>query len=126
GSLVAQEPHKYLGLPQSGIAEELIQRVGKAVLSTVIDEDFLKFERLFTPDAVDKLVKAALTAAGNHPEILGADNQGIRNIVTTVAKELAQSTAKLGSDFLLETARLVIEKSGENLEQLMPGGVAKP
>jgi hypothetical protein len=126
GRLVVEQPQKFLGTPGGGLAEELIQRVGKAVLSTVIDDQFVNFERLFTPQAVDQLVKAALTAVGNHPEILGVNNDGIRNIVTELAKELSQSTLQLGPDFLLEAARLVIEKTGENLEQLMPDGVAGP
>ncbi len=117
GETVLANPNIYLGIENVG-KQALVSSVGTSILDVIIDEDSIDLSELFSRHALDKVVKAALIAVSENPDIIGVDNEGVKKILTQLAKDLGKSSATLGLDILPEVMRLVIEKSAQNLELL--------
>jgi hypothetical protein len=76
---------------------------------------------------VDLVLKAALTAVAKHPEILvDKKDAGLRALLVSVASELGQFDTLLTPAVVPEVTRLILEKTGENLELLWPEMAKKP
>lgn len=127
GRMVLEDPRTFLGVEPAGEAA-LISEVGKGVLGLVLDGPDGDLSRLFSREGVDVVLKAALTTVGQHPEILvrGKEHQGLRVLLASVTSELAQYDTVLTPAMLPEVTRLILEKTGENLEQLWPEMATKP
>ena len=117
GETVIAKPNLYLGIDNLG-QQALVSSVGTSILDVIIDEDSVDLPELFSRDSLDKVVRGALVAVAENPDIFGVDNQGIKKILTQLAKDIGQSTTALGPDILPEVMRLVIEKSAQNLDLL--------
>jgi hypothetical protein len=116
--MVLEDPTTFLGVEPAGEAA-LISEVGKGVLGLVLDAP--DGSRLFSRKAVDVVVRAAVGAVARHPEILvDRKDAGLRALLTAVAGELGQFDTPLTPGVLPEIARMILEKTGENLEQLWP------
>ena len=125
GQTIFAEPAKFLGI--GGPAEgQLVSRVGQAILDSILDRDQIHLGQLITRDSLDRIAKAALAVVGQHPELFGADNQGLKNLIAATAQALAQSSTKIGRDFLPEAIRIILEKTADNFELLLPGGPDQP
>ena len=125
GRLVLSDPGRFLGVPQGG-HQALISSVGNSVLDLVLDGD-RGLEGLLSRQGVETILQAALKTVGEHPEILGAGgNDGVKKLITGVATELSQVKDLLTVGALPEVARLVLEKTGENLALFWPDLAADP
>lgn len=120
---VLSNPTKFLGTAE-GAESAMVTSVGRALMDVILTDstEVIRLEALFSRDAVDKIVKAALNTLGDHPELLGTSNEGLRNILSQVAKDLAASSRVLDPDILPEMMRLVLEKTSRNLDILWPTG----
>jgi hypothetical protein len=73
------------------------------------------------------VIKAALATLGEHPEILAqTDNEGLKTLLAQTATELSQFDTLLNPDVLPDLLRLVIEKTGQNLDLIWPDLKNKP
>jgi hypothetical protein len=125
GRLVLEDPRTFLGLEPAGQAA-LVSEVGTSVLGLILEPD-RDLSRVFSREGVDVVMKAALTAVARHPEILvGRKDQGLRALLVAVAGELSQYDTLLTPAVVPEVTRLILEKTGENLEQLWPEMARKP
>jgi hypothetical protein len=125
GETVFAEPEKFLGVAGAG-QSELISGVGQAVLAAVLSKDKVDLGALLTRESLDRVVKAALAAVANHPELVHANSPFLKNLIGTAAGELAQSSVQIGSDFLPEAIRLILESTATHLDLLMPAGPDQP
>jgi len=118
---VLADPSSVLGI---GEAEaKFIQEVGKTIADLVIgddDNDKLKFQTLMSGEGINTVVKATLAAVAKNPEILKIGNQGLRKIIVGVANGLSTQPNLLTKDIFPELARLILEKSANNLELVWP------
>ena len=126
GRMVLEVPKTFLGVKPAGEAA-LISEVGKGVLGLILDDPDSDLSRVFSREGVDVVVKAALGAVAKHPEIL-ADKKdaGLRALLASVAGELSQFDTLLTPGMVPEITRVILEKTGENLEQLWPDLAKKP
>jgi hypothetical protein len=126
GRMVLEDPKTFLGIKPAGEAA-LVSEVGKGVLGLILDEPDGDLSRVFSREGVDVVMKAALTTVAKHPEILvGKKDQGLRALLVSVAGELGRYDTLLTPAMLPEVTRLILEKTGENLEQLWPEMAKKP
>jgi hypothetical protein len=125
GATVFAEPERFLGI--SGATEaEMVSGVGRALLTSLMAENGLNLNALFTRESLDRVVKAELLVVGNHPELVTNDNLFLKNLIEVTATELAQTTTPLGRAFLPEAVRIILENTATNLELLMPEGKDRP
>lgn len=125
GETVLANPEKFLKVRQGG-KSELVTSVGSAILDIVTDENEMEIEALFSHHTLDKVIKAALSVLATHPELIEKDEEGLKKIISQVAKGLSASSQKIGPDILPEVMRLVLEKTSHNLELVWPGHVTDP
>ena len=126
GRMVLEDPKTFLGLEPAGEAA-LVSEVGKGVLGLILDEPDGDLSRVFSREGVDTVMKAALTAVARHPELLvGTRDQGLRALLVSIASELGQFETVLTPAMLPEVTRLILEKTGENLELLWPEMARRP
>ena len=120
GQLVLAEPKRFLGVP--GDAEgALVTQVGHAVLGLVLDQDKLDSQRLFSTKGLGKIIQAALSVAGEHPEILiGSKDSALQTLLGEIAQQLSQYDTPLTPDLLPELVRIILSKTGEHLALLWP------
>jgi hypothetical protein len=105
----------------------LVQQAGGAVLSLLTTDTGLDIRAVVSRDGVEKILGAALEAAAEHPEVFGVEgNAGLTRILGEVAGALAEYPKLVSTDVLPEIARLLLERTGENLELLWPGGAEDP
>lgn len=118
GETVLSNPAKFLG-EMTPAKSEMITSVGKALMDVILNT---KLDAYFSQESIDKVVKAMLKTIGEHPELLGLRNEGFRNILSQIAKDLAASSKALDPDILPEVMRLVLEKTARNLDLLWQPG----
>jgi len=117
---VLDNPGRFLGVDDEGKGE-LVESIGTAVLDLILSDTTPKVEALFSKEGLDTVLKAALEAVAEHPEILtDTDNQGVKKIITETARSLTGIESLTTPDVLPEIARIVLAKSGENLALLLP------
>ncbi len=126
GKMVLDDPQTFLGVKPSGEAA-LVSDVGKAVLTLILDAPAGDLSRVFSRQSVDTVTKAALTAVAQHPEILvDKKNQSLQALLSSVAGELGQFDSLTTAGVLPEVTRLILEKTGENLDLLWPDLAKNP
>jgi len=120
GRLVVAHPERYLGMSDAGRGA-VVAHVGCAVLGLVLDQPDKRLDHMFSRDGLEKVIKAALTTLGEHPEILGqTENEGLRALLSQTAKELSGFDTLLNPDVLPEMLRVVLEKTAQNLDLIWP------
>lgn len=125
GRMVLENPKTFLGIKADGEAA-LVADVGKSVLGLILSEPG-DLSRVFSRESVDVVMKAALTAVARHPEILGdKKDKGLPALLVSVAAELGQYETLVSSAILPDITRLILEKTGENLERLWPAMARSP
>ena len=126
GRLVLSQPERFLGVDDEAHGA-LVTNVGNAVLDLVLDQPEMKLDRIFGREGLETVIKAALSTLGDHPEILvQTDNEGLRTLLSQTAEELSQFDTLLNPDMLPEMLRVVLEKTGQNLDLLWPDLKNKP
>lgn len=125
GRLVLSDPGRFFGVDDPG-RTELISKVGNSLLDLVLAENG-KWGRLITREGLETMLKAALEAVGNHPEILSeTKNEGVLRLIVGLAEDLRKTNGLLNLDVLPEVVRLVLENTGENLPLFWPDLQHKP
>jgi hypothetical protein len=123
---VLSDPRRYLGV-QGEAQGALVSQVGQAVLGLVLDAPDLGLDRVFGREGLEKVIKSALAVVGEHPEILAESrNLGLRVLLSEIAKDLSQYDRLLVLEMLPELARLILDKTGENLPLLWPDFASRP
>ncbi|HEX2437721.1 MAG TPA: hypothetical protein VHT71_05370 [Methylomirabilota bacterium] len=126
GRMVLEDPKTFLGVKPAGEAA-LISEVGKGILGLIVDDPDGNLSRVFSREGVDVVVKAALGVVAKHPEILvDKKDAGLRALLASVAGELSQYDTLATPGMVPEITRVILEKTGENLEQLWPDLAKKP
>lgn len=98
---------------------DLVGRVGRAILGAIITGNN-KLDHLFTPDALDAIAKACFAAVSAHPELVAGGNDRLQKLVGAIAQGLSATPNLQSGNFLPQAIRIIIEKTGENLDVLMP------
>jgi hypothetical protein len=125
GRLVLSHPDRFLGVTRPG-QQALIASVGQSVLSLCLDNPG-GIRNLISRDGVETIIKTALGVLGDHPELLEATgHEGVQRLLSGLAKEFSQIDGLLSRDMLPEVARLVLQKSAENLELFWPERANNP
>jgi len=128
GRLALSEPGQFLEIEDVG-TQELISRVGNDVIDLMLGQDNVSLDPVFSREGTERLMRTALDVVAKHPKLVtgSAENTALNNILTGVAKELCTSEGKLLRDDLLpDVARLVLEKTGDNLSLLWPTAPNSP
>lgn len=99
----------------------LIQSTGMAFLEVILDapNDEFNLKGAFSTDTLDKVVRAALGAVADCPELIEKRNEGVKAIIRGVARTLAaHPVLKNRPDLLPELVRLILEHTAQNLDLL--------
>lgn len=121
GDSVFNNPATYFKGLDEGQAD-LVGRVGRAMLGAVITDTGVQLDHLFTPDALDAIAKASFAAVAAHPELVAGGNTRLQTLVGAIASGLSTTPNVASPNFLAEAIRVIIQKTGENLDALMPAG----
>jgi hypothetical protein len=122
GETILSAPELYLGARDGGAT--LAGNVGLAVLDAVVGRNTVDLRALFTQEAMDGVMKAALRAVAASPKLAGIPHQGVAQLVRSVVGDLAASTTVVGPDLLPEVIRIVLDRTAENADALLPAGGA--
>jgi hypothetical protein len=119
GRLILSDPAKFLNVKDAG-HQALISSVGNSILDLILDDEG-GLEDVFSREGIEIVISAALKSIGEHPGILTrTNNQGVKTLISVLAKELSQTSNLLERDILPEIVRMTLEKSGENLDLFWP------
>jgi len=115
-------PGGFLGTNEG--ASKIIQSTGTVLLDLLIENpgEKINFRKAFTNETLDLLMQQSFGVIAEHPELLSG-KQGIRNIVVGVSESLEATLAGTDTvfsvaDLVPELARLVLEHTAGNLDQL--------
>ena len=122
GETILSAPELYLGARDGGAT--LAGNVGLAVLDAVVGENTVDLRALFTQETMDGVMKAALRAVAASPRLAGIPHQGVAQLVRSVVGDLAASTTVVGPDLLPEAIRIVLDRTAEHADALLPAGGA--
>lgn len=113
---IISNPVRFLGVEEGGQVA-LVQAVGTTLTELLLaDEHKLTFRTLLSGDGVTKVAQAALGAIAANPDLLKVDHQGLKAILVALAGDLSKYDAPFASDFFPELARLVLERTADNLD----------
>jgi hypothetical protein len=125
GRLILSNPARYLGVEEAE-QQALISAVGGSVLDLVLADDG-GLEAVFSREGLELVIKAALEIVGEYPEILShSKNKAINKLLAELATEFSKTTDLIAAGILPEIARMILEKSGENLDLFWPDLKNKP
>jgi hypothetical protein len=126
GRMVLENPKTFLGIKADGEAA-LVSDVGTSVLGLILSEPTGNLSRVFSRESVDVVMKAALIAVAKHPEMLvDKKDKGLHALLVSVASELGQYETLLTAALLPDVTKLILEKTGDNLELLWPEMAQSP
>jgi len=119
GRLVLDHPGKFLGV-KTDEHQALVSSVGGSVLDIVLDDD-AGLSDVLSRQGLETILKASLSVVGDHPQILTrTKHQGVKKLVSGLAKDLSKTEGLLSKDILPELLRMSLEKTGQNLELFWP------
>jgi hypothetical protein len=82
---------------------------------------------LISTQGLEKIARAALSVAGEHPELLtGSENPALQTLLGEIAKQLSQFDTQLTPNLLPELARIILCKTSEHLALLWPDFSNRP
>lgn len=119
GQIVAENPQTYFDIDDPA-KTTLFKDLSKVLLNIVLDTEGGHLGQTFSKNSLDKLVQTSLMVIAKHPELTGEHNAGVSTLITQIAQGLSGMDTVIHPDVLPEAIRLIIEKSGENLELLWP------
>jgi hypothetical protein len=105
---------------------DLVARVGGAMAELVIGEDALTFHRLLSGEGLARLTEAVVSAVAANPDLLKIGNQGIRAVLIALARDIEKAPGLLAPDMLVELARLVLERTAENMDLIWGKRFSRP
>lgn len=125
--VVLTDPEKILGVREDESA--VIREVGGTFAELLLggdDDRRLRFEKVFSGEGLDNIVRSALKAVSENPGILDIEHKGLRRIIVDIADELETYDDLFTRDLGPELIRLVLEKTGSNLPLLAGGDGGDP
>ena len=125
GHTVLASPNTYLALDHTA-TQALIASVGTSVLETIITEDSIDLSGLLSREGLDAVMSAALFTLAENPSLMGVDHQGLRKLLSQIAKDLAQSSLLLNPDIIPEMMRLILERTAAHADLLWPDEFQHP
>jgi hypothetical protein len=126
GRLVLADPQRFLGIEEAG-REALVASVGGSVLDLVIAEDGVDLQRALSREGLEAVLRSAIETVGEHPEIVSrTDNEGLKALIGSVARDVAGIDGLLERDVLPQVLRLTLARTGENLALLWPDLAGHP
>lgn len=129
GHTVLANPKTYLAVDDKA-PQALIASVGTSVLDTILDtiitKDSVDLTELLSREGVDTVLSAALLALAENPSLMGVDHQGLKKLLSQIARDLAQSSLLPHQDILPELMRLVLERTAAHADLLWPDEFQHP
>jgi hypothetical protein len=110
GGLVLSDPARYLGLGDGA----LVRSAGGALLELAIEG-----RGALGAEGLGEVARSALVLLGERPELAGAKG-GLARLLGETAKALAAIPGPLGAATLPAAARILLEKTGDNLDLVWP------
>lgn len=112
---VLENPVRFLKVDEGQAA--LIQAVGGTLAELLLaDEHRVRFRAVLSGDGLLKVAQSALGAVASNPTLLKADREGLKAILVALAGDLARYDAPFTDDFFPELARLLLDRTAENLD----------
>ena len=130
GSTVLENPNKFLGT--SGGASEMVTSVGNCLIGGIMEDidggdgAIVSLKNVFTSDTLDKVTKASFQVLAEHPEWYEVDNEGVKNVLTSLTKEIANYPNQLGMDMLPDLVSMILTQTSGNLQLIYQGDPSKP
>lgn len=126
GKTVAADPNTYLGVDDDDTSAA-VRHVSEAALGFILDQPQGELGTAFGWSGLEVVIKASLEAVGKNPNIiLDSNNKGLQKLLAGIATELSKFDSVISAQVLPEVARLILEKTGENLELLWPEMTTRP
>lgn len=129
GETVLNNPNKFLG---NSAGAEMVQSVGNCLVRGIMEDidagdgAIVSLKNVFTADTLDKVTKASFEVLAEHPEWYAVDNEGVKNILTQLTKEIANYPNQLGMDMLPDLVTMILTQTSGNLELIYQGDPSKP
>ncbi len=126
GEAVAKDPATYLGIKNPGDSA-LVGNVGEAMIAFLLDGHSGQSAAQIGEGALDSVLKAALAAVGDHPELVARTrNAGLQNLLAQTAKTLSTYGTLLTPKIVPEITSSILQSTAANLELIWPHGSSDP
>ncbi|WP_320175686.1 hypothetical protein [Maridesulfovibrio sp.] len=126
GHTAISDPGNYLGIQGEG-SQLLARKVGEDVLDLMIGDDSIKFKPVFSQAGAERLTRTALDVVSKHPKLITQTDDKINGLLSEIAAGLAGTKMPMFDDAMVpEVARIILEKTGENLDLIWPKGQRSP
>ena len=130
GETVLENPHRFFAVGED--ASEMVTAVGKSLLSSVLEDVdagagvVVSLKNVLTSETLNKVTRAGFSVLAEHPEWYNIDNQGLKNILMALLKEVAHYPNQLGLDMLPDLATLILRQMSNNLQLIYQGDPSSP
>ena len=118
GRMVLSDPGSYIGLRSPG-GQALVVAVGNDLLQLVLDDD-AELSDVFGREGLELVLQSALKVVAQQPDLFPIENPGFRQLLTGLAGDLGSIPNLISPDLFPEVARLVLERTSENLDLFWP------
>jgi hypothetical protein len=118
GRMVLSDPGSYFGLRSPG-GQALVVAVGNDLLQLVLDDD-AELTDVFGREGLELVLHSALKVVAQQPDLFPIGNPGFRQLLTGLAGDLGSIPNLISPDLFPEVARLVLERTSENLDLFWP------
>jgi hypothetical protein len=126
GEAAAKDPATYLGIKNPGQAAR-VSDVSQALLGFVLDGHDGQTAREIGKEALDAVLKSALNAIGDHPElVLRTKNAGLENLLVATAKTIGAYDDLLTPKIVPVITQAILDNTLKNLELIWPHGSVDP
>jgi hypothetical protein len=124
GTLLVEEPGRFLGVRGESQAA-LVSAVGGAALALVLDRPDASLADVFSQAGLDAVTKAALRLVAQYPALVTHDAR-LTQLVSQISSSLSRMDGPVGAAMVPDVARLVLERTADNLPLLWPDAVEDP
>ncbi len=127
GATVLDNPSKFLSTGTGSGAAEMVTSGGNSLLSSILEDVdagngvVVSLKNVFTTDTLSKVTQASFEVLAQHPEWYDIDNEGLKNVLTALIKEVATYPNSLGMDMLPDLATLILTQTAGNLQLIYQG-----
>ncbi|MBN9694033.1 MAG: hypothetical protein J0M24_27645 [Verrucomicrobia bacterium] len=118
GRMVLSDPGTFLGL-RGAAGQALVVAVGNDLLDLVLEEDG-KLSEVFGRDGLEVVLHSALEVVAQQPGLFPVKNPGFRQLLIGLATDLQAIPKLVSPDLFPEVARLVLDRTAENLDLFWP------
>jgi hypothetical protein len=119
---VLEHPVRFLGV-HPGAQASAVTEVGRSVANLLLGDEKITFRRLLSAEGLDSVVRSAVDAVAQNPELLKLQHRGLEGLLVATARDVVAAEERLAPDLFPELVRMLLESSAEHMEVVWPAEI---